>query len=122
MAIELPHRGFARCFGAQVFGRRIRAGFEGADVNQAGEPGHVAGGDDFLRQLDVGAGEIRPIGLAGAGIEHAHQVDHGVLAAHEGGERGGVVHVGFYHVDGGQRQQMRCAGAMAGGHGDAHPA
>ena len=62
--------------------------------------------DDAARQLDMRARKLGAIGRAARALQDADQVDHGVAPGEQLIERGIVVHVGFDHIDGRQRDQV----------------
>src|SRR5690349_6599592 len=84
----------------------------------------AAGADDGLRQLDVRAREIRPVVVgpalvrsAGPAVQHADQVDHRLLVAHQPLEHARRADVGLHDVDGGQQDQVLGALAAPRRHG-----
>jgi hypothetical protein len=84
-------------------------------VHQTRHAGGAAGGDDLLRQLDVGAREVGTEGRARARVQHADGVDHRVRVLEQARERGGVVHIGFDDVGVGQQQHVTGAATPASG-------
>jgi hypothetical protein len=108
-------RRLAGGLGALVFGRAIGVGAEGAHMHDAPHPGLAGGGHQAGRQLDVGAGEGRAIGLARGRMEHPDEAHHRIHAGHQAPEGGRVEHVGLDDLGGGQRQQVAGTVAAAGG-------
>ena len=73
--------------------------------------------NDFGRQFDMRAGELRAIGRATFAMQRGNEVDHAIGALDKTRELNRIEHVGFDHVDG---EQGEMAGVIAPPGGDAH--
>ena len=118
-ALGSQYYGFAVALGAQVFGRALGVGIERAHVHQATDAGSLAGGNDLLRQFDMGFGEVAAVGQYDiAAVQDADQVDHGIVTAHQLGQGLFATDIGFRHGHARLDDQRLGAFAATGRDGD----
>ena len=106
------HHGLlAPALGALVLRGSVRRGAERAHVNESLHAAGAAGVDERGRQLDVRFLEVRA-------VQHADQINHRVVPAHELMQHPGLENVGFHYLYGGQKDQVLGALAAARRHGE----
>jgi hypothetical protein len=100
-------------FAALVQRRTLRVGPQSTDVHQAG---HAFG----FAHLGQGARQLHMHAVKGSlvAMQDGHQIDHRIVATHQGLQLLGVVHIGLNDFN--ARQHLHAARRQTtGGHGDA---
>ena len=118
LVLRCEHPGLAFALGTQVLTGSVGVGVQRTHVQQARHASLDARLDDFFRELDVGACELRSIGAARAPMQDPDEIHDRVAASGELRECVRFVHVGLDHIDRRQENQVLGPLAPARGHDD----
>ena len=85
-------KGLGYTLAAQVVAGTIHRRVQCAHVQQAVYTGFTAGADNLACEINVSSSETR---IAAPAMQHAYQINHGVAAAYQLRECGGIMHIGM---------------------------